>query len=110
MIRSSDSSAEFNQSVVFDPEADVSPDLNATIKELIDTHAGLPVGGAEVGEDQDLYRAGMKSFASVQLMLALEETFDIEFPDTMLTRATFRSRAAIEQAVQELISSSRAAS
>jgi acyl carrier protein len=32
-------------------------------------------------------------------MLALEETFDLEFPDTMLTRRMFESIASISKAV-----------
>jgi acyl carrier protein len=72
------------------------------IRELIAEHAGLPAGADELGDDTDLYRAGMKSFASVQLMLALEETFDIEFPEDMLNRQTFRSPAAIQAAVAAL--------
>jgi acyl carrier protein len=35
-------------------------------------------------------------------MLALEDTFDIEFPDRMLTRSVFESIAAIATAVAEL--------
>jgi len=72
------------------------------IRELIELHAGIPQGTQEIADDTDLYRAGMKSFASVQLMLALEEAFDIEFPEEMLNRATFRSASAIADAVQQL--------
>lgn len=79
------------------------------IRELIDQHAGLPQGAAEIGDDTDLYRLGMKSFASVQLMLALEEAFDIEFPEEMLNRATFRSASAIARAVESLSPGSLAA-
>jgi acyl carrier protein len=35
-------------------------------------------------------------------MLALEDHFDIEFPDRMLTRSVFESIAAIEAALLEL--------
>jgi acyl carrier protein len=79
------------------------------IRELIDQHAGLPAGAPAIGDDTDLYRAGMKSFASVQLMLAIEEAFDIEFPEEMLNRATFRSAGAIAQAVEQLSPGSMAA-
>jgi len=79
------------------------------IRDLIDQHAGLPQGAAEIGDDTDLYRQGMKSFASVQLMLAIEEAFDIEFPEEMLNRATFRSAAAIARAVESLSPGSLAA-
>jgi acyl carrier protein len=79
------------------------------IRELIEQHAGLPPGAGPIGDDTDLYRAGMKSFASVQLMLAIEETFEIEFPEEMLNRATFRSASAIAHAVEQLASGSIAA-
>jgi acyl carrier protein len=71
------------------------------IRALIGQHAGL-AAGIDVTDDTDLYGAGMKSFASVQLMLALEETFEVEFPEPMLNRATFRSANAIARAVEAL--------
>lgn len=82
--------------------------MNSKVHEIILAHAGLPAG-VEITEDTDLYRAGMKSFSSVQLMLALEEAFDIEFPEEMLNRATFRSPAAIEQAVSQISADALAA-
>jgi acyl carrier protein len=85
------------------------PAMMEKIRDLIDQHAGLPQGAAEIGDDTDLYRQGMKSFASVQLMLAIEEAFDIEFPEEMLNRATFRSAAAIARAVESLSPGSLAA-
>jgi acyl carrier protein len=36
------------------------------------------------------------------VMLALEDTFDVEFPDAMLKRSVFESIAAIDAAVTEL--------
>jgi len=50
----------------------------------------------------DLYQAGMTSHASVNVMLALEAEFDVEFPDHMLTRAVFASISAITAAVARL--------
>ena len=79
------------------------------IRELIALHAGLPEGAADITDDTDLYRAGMKSFASVQLMLALEEAFDVEFPEELLNRATFRSLGAIRQAMAQISPDSVAA-
>ncbi|PTS88578.1 MULTISPECIES: acyl carrier protein [unclassified Caulobacter] len=72
------------------------------VRGLVADHGGLAVDVATLAEDTDLYRAGMSSFASVQLMLALEETFDIEFPETMLSPKTFSSLGAIQAAVQQL--------
>ena len=45
--------------------------------------------------------AGMTSLASVNVMLALESEFAVEFPDQMLNRSMFISVAAIEAALRK---------
>ncbi len=62
----------------------------------------FPCDIGTLSDDANLYEAGLTSFASVQLMLAIEEEFDIEFPETMLTRRTFSSIAGIAGAVCEI--------
>ena len=57
---------------------------------------------SSLADDADLYQAGMTSHASVNVMLALEGAFDVEFPDRMLRRGVFESIAAIRAALQEL--------
>nr|WP_186399432.1 acyl carrier protein [Stappia sp. P2PMeth1] len=79
------------------------------VREIIASHGKLPVDVATLADDADLYAAGLSSFASVQLMLALEERFDIEFPETMLNRKTFASISAISSAVAELAPQERVA-
>jgi acyl carrier protein len=76
--------------------------MNDTIRKAIDEHARLPVAAARLADDTDLYQAGMTSHASVNVMLALEDAFDIEFPDHMLKRSVFESVASIRAAVSEL--------
>lgn len=72
------------------------------IREIVARHSGLAIDISALGEGADLYEAGMTSFASVDLMLGLEEAFDVEFPDAMLTRKTFASLKAIADAVDKL--------
>ena len=72
------------------------------IREAIANHARLPVDVATLSDDDDLYQAGMTSHASVNVMLALEDAFDVEFPDRMLRRSVFESIAAIRAALTEL--------
>ncbi len=72
------------------------------IRSLVAEFAGENVDVARLGDDGDLYRAGMTSHASVQLMLGLEEAFDIEFPEALLTPDTFSSIAAIARALDGL--------
>ncbi|MFV0279202.1 MAG: acyl carrier protein [Rhodoblastus sp.] len=72
------------------------------LRQLIDKHARLPVKADTLAVEQDLYAAGLTSFAAVQLMLALEEAFDVEFPERMLNRRSFASIKAIAACINEL--------
>lgn len=76
--------------------------LDDGIRAVLDTHARLTRPAADLSPDDDLYAAGMTSHASVNVMLALEDAFDIEFPDELLTKATFCTLASLEQAVGSL--------
>ena len=77
--------------------------MNDTIRQLLKKHAGLPVNVDDLAGGADLYAAGLSSFASVQLMLAIEENFDIEFPDSLLNRKSFQSIDAIAQTVTSIV-------
>jgi acyl carrier protein len=76
--------------------------MNTQIRAILKQHARLAVDAATLGDESDLYQAGMTSHASVNVMLALEGTFDVEFPDRMLRRGVFGSIAAIQAALGEL--------
>ena len=80
----------------------MSSDTNTAIREVLREHARLPVDVDTLSDDADLFAAGMTSHASVNLMLALEDAFDLEFPDRMLTRSVFESAGAITAAIDEL--------
>ncbi len=83
--------------------------MNEKIRTLLAKLGGLPVSVDSVADAADLYAAGLSSFASVQLMLGLEEAFDIEFPDHMLNRKSFASIAAIEATVNTILEDRRVA-
>ncbi len=80
----------------------MSDQLTPKIREVISQHARLPVEVDSIDDDADLFQAGMSSHASVSVMLGLEDTFDIEFPDSMLKRSVFESIAAIRAALEQL--------
>lgn len=75
------------------------------IRKVLKQHGRLSVDVETLTDESDLYRAGLTSHASVNLMLALEGEFDIEFPDRMLRKGVFESIASISAAVAELTSS-----
>lgn len=74
----------------------------AAIRQILRDHGRLNREADTLSADDDLYQAGMTSHASVNVMLALEGAFDVEFPDHMLTRSVFRSIGSIQRALAEL--------
>lgn len=72
------------------------------IRQVIREHGHLTVDIDGVSDDADLYQAGMTSHASVNVMIALEDTFDVEFLDSMLKRSVFESVNSISAALSEV--------
>jgi acyl carrier protein len=77
-------------------------ELDSEIRGVLRAHGRLNADPGQLAPGADLYQLGLTSHASVNVMLALEGTFDIEFPDHMLKRSVFSSIDAIRQAVSEL--------
>ena len=77
-------------------------DVIEEIRRVVDVHGRLPVAIATLTDDADLYEAGMTSHATVSVMLALEDAFDVEFPDEMLTREVFESVGSMATALTKL--------
>lgn len=77
-------------------------ELEPAIRQVLRDHGRLNRDVDSLAEDSDLYQSGMTSHASVNVMLALEGEFDVEFPDRMLKRSVFQSIAAIRDALVEL--------
>jgi acyl carrier protein len=73
-----------------------------TIRNVLNQDGKLPVDISTLSDDADLYQAGLTSHASVNVMLALEDEFDVEFPDELLRKSTFESVTSIRSALTSL--------
>ncbi len=73
------------------------------VREILDKNGRLSASISDLSDDSDLYGAGLTSLATVSVMLALEDEFDIEIPDNMLSRKTFESISSIVDTVNELV-------
>lgn len=80
----------------------MSDELIVQIRRVLVERGGLSTDASALPADADLYAAGLSSFASVDVMLGLEESFGISFPDRMLKRSLFESIGSIAAAVSEL--------
>ena len=79
--------------------------MDESIRAILAKHGQLPVDVEKIRNEDNLYEAGMTSHASVNVMLALEDEFEVEFPEAMLRKSTFESVAAISAALGELAAS-----
>jgi acyl carrier protein len=72
------------------------------IRPIVAAHGRLLVDVNTLSDQADLYEAGLTSLSTVNLMLALEEHFEVEFLDRMLGRKTFQSIQSLSDAITEL--------
>jgi acyl carrier protein len=72
------------------------------IRKILTEHARLGADATTLADTDDLYAAGMTSHASVTVMLACEDEWDVEFSQQMLKKSTFASIANIRGALAEL--------
>ena len=85
---------------------DNNEQIENQIRGVLHDHGRLSRDVGLLENSADLYQAGMTSHASVNVMLALEGAFDVEFPDHMLKRNVFGSIASIRSALGDLMATS----
>lgn len=61
--------------------------------------------GKEIDYDEDLKNLGLDSIASIQLLIEIEEEFDIVISDEYLTDSTFSTLSSIINVVNEILDS-----
>jgi acyl carrier protein len=85
---------------------DTPEQIEGQIRTVLRDHGRLSQGIGLLESSADLYQAGMTSHASVNVMLALEGAFDVEFPEHMLKRNVFGSIHSIRSALGDLMTTS----
>lgn len=85
------------------PPNDSHEQIEDQIRTVLREHGRLSKDASLLERAADLYQAGMTSHASVNVMLALEGAFDVEFPDHMLKRNVFGSIQSIRGALGDLM-------
>jgi acyl carrier protein len=79
--------------------------METQVRTILQKHSGLGDTAQSIGVHESLWQAGMTSLASVEVMLALESTFDFEFPESWLRHATFGTVFNIMSCVKQLTES-----
>ena len=73
--------------------------MKTALRRILSELARLDVPVSELSDTDDLYAAGLQSLTTVRLMLAIEDEFNVEIPDPMLTRQLFSSIDSLAAAV-----------
>ena len=73
------------------------------IREILAENGRLAVPVTTLDDNADLFAAGLDSLAIVNVLMTLEERFEIELPDEMLQRRSFSSIATITSVVSDLV-------
>jgi acyl carrier protein len=76
--------------------------MQEQIRNILQLHGNLGTDATSLESETSLHQVGLTSHATVNLMLALEDHFGVEFPERMLRRRVFDSIATIEAALTEL--------
>jgi acyl carrier protein len=73
--------------------------ITDAIRVVLNSSARLTVDSMTLSDDDNLYQRGLTSHAVVNVLMGLEDEFDVELPDTLLRRDTFESVNSLRAAL-----------
>lgn len=76
----------------------------AEIRNIVIEKAQLPIDAQQISDNMDLDDAGITSLCRMNVILALEDRIQINFPDDMMTRKNFSSITAMSKTVDAVLS------
>ncbi|WP_233807053.1 acyl carrier protein [Paraburkholderia sp. HP33-1] len=76
--------------------------MNKELRQIITDFGHLDISADNISDDADLYEIGLSSLNTIQLMLAIENHFNLEIPDRMLSRSLFQSINSMANAITQL--------
>jgi len=76
--------------------------MQEAIRVILAESGRLAVPVETLADDADLFAAGLDSLAIVNVLMSIEEHFDIELPDELLSRRSFASIATIRRVVADV--------
>ena len=79
------------------------------LKELMIEHLRMVQSADQIEDNAELTQLGMDSMSATNLMIDIEDEFDIKFTDDLLTPETFFSPATLAEAVAGLLKDQAAA-
>ena len=75
--------------------------MESEIRDILRASGNID-GIDRLGPSDDLFENGMSSFHAVQVMMAIEDRYDIQFTDDLMKKTTFSTLASLLEAVRRL--------
>jgi acyl carrier protein len=76
--------------------------MSLIVRSILEKQGRLAIALDRLDDRSDLHQAGLDSMAMVNVMLAIEQTLGIEFPDEFMSRSSFSSIAALDAVLRQL--------
>jgi len=76
-----------------------NPAVISTLKELAVEHIAALNSVGQVDVDSDLAELGLDSMSAMNLLLDMEDEFDVQFPEEYLTAEVFSTLATLATAI-----------
>jgi len=83
--------------------------MKTELRRVLSEIACLDVPVETLSDTNDLYAAGLSSFGTVRVMLAVEDALGIEIPSELITFELFQSIDSLARALAPLVSEKSAA-
>jgi acyl carrier protein len=80
-------------------------EISRKLEAVLRPHLRFLEGNAPLVPDQPLGELGLDSMAAVNLLLDLEQAFDVQIPDDLLSAETFETFASVEATFRPLLES-----
>ena len=77
--------------------------IEEQIRQVLTESGRLAIPTGSLDSEADLFTVGLDSLAIVNVLMSLEERFDIELPDELLSRHSFSNIATIEDIITNLV-------
>jgi acyl carrier protein len=77
--------------------------MSLVVRSILQKQGRLAVSVDRLDDRADLHQAGLDSMAMVNVMLALEQALDIEFPEELMTRRVFSTVGSIDSVLRQLV-------
>lgn len=81
--------------------------MKIELRNIISDSECLDVPVASVGDNDNLYAAGLSSLGTIRVMLAIEEALGIEIPDELITFDLFQSIDSLASKLASVVQDAR---